>query len=104
MDITFERDGVQGENTVTVPRTIVQIRDVKLAALIGKAENGMGYIQLSGFTSDAGREVRQAIFALQQAAEEASNGQNSLKVRFWYYLMYSFTIVLVTSYIVSLFT
>lgn len=79
VDITFERDGVQGENTVTVPRTIVQIRDVKLASLIGKAENGMGYIQLSGFTSDAGREVRQAIFALQQAAEEASNGQNSLK-------------------------
>ena len=81
VDITVERDGVDGENTFTLPRTIVQIRDVKLASLIGKAENGIGYIQLSGFTSDAGREVRQAIFGLQQAAEEASNGESSLQVR-----------------------
>lgn len=79
VDITFERDGVDGENTVTLPRTIVRIRDVKLASLIGKPENGIGYIQLSGFTSDAGREVRQSIFALQRAAEEASNGQSSLQ-------------------------
>ena len=82
VDITFERIGVEDPQTVTIPRTIVRIRDVKLASLIGKPENGVGYIQLSGFTSNAGLEVRSAILALQQAAEEASGGENSLQVRF----------------------
>ena len=81
VDITFEREGVQGENTITIQRTIVQIADVKLATLLGKATDGIGYIQLSGFSADAGREVRNAIFALQQAAEQASGGQHSLQVR-----------------------
>ena len=80
VDITFERIGVEDPQTVTIPRTIVRIRDVKLATLIGKPENGVGYIQLSGFTSNAGLEVRSAILALQQASEEASGGQNSLQV------------------------
>ncbi len=80
VDITFERIGVDDPQTVTIPRTIVRIRDVKLATLIGKPENGVGYIQLSGFTSNAGLEVRSAILALQQASEEASGGQNSLQV------------------------
>lgn len=79
VDITFERQGVNGEQTVTLPRRTVQISDVKLATLIGKAEDGVGYIQLSGFTSNAGREVRNAIFSLQQASEQASGGQNSLQ-------------------------
>lgn len=79
VDITFERIGVDDPQTVTIPRTIVRIRDVKLATLIGKPENGVGYIQLSGFTSNAGLEVRSAILALQQASEEASGGQNSLQ-------------------------
>lgn len=79
VDITFERIGVSGETTLSIPRTLVQIRDVKLTTLIGKPENGVGYIQLSGFASNAGREVRSAILALQAATEEASGGQNSLQ-------------------------
>jgi len=50
VQITFVRDGVPGENTVTVPRTNVQIRDVKLAALVGNPEDRIGYIQLTGFS------------------------------------------------------
>ncbi len=80
VDITFEREGVKGENTVSIRRSVVQIQDVKLATLVGKPENGIGYIQLTGFTSDAGREVRNSIFALQEAAERASGGDNSLQV------------------------
>jgi C-terminal peptidase prc len=77
--IEFERDGVDGIQTVTMPRTVVQIRDVKLATLVGRPEDGIGYIQLTGFASNTGLEVRRAILALQQAAEYASNGDHSLR-------------------------
>ena len=50
VQITFVRDGVPGENTVTVPRTVVQIRDVKLATLVGNPQDRIGYIQLTGFS------------------------------------------------------
>lgn len=81
VDITFEREGVEGMNTLTIPRKIVQISDVKLATLVGKPKDGIGYIQLTGFTSNCGRDVRNAIFYLQAAAEEASGGEHSLQVR-----------------------
>ena len=77
--IEFERDGVEGVQTVTMPRTVVQIRDVKLATLVGKPEDGIGYIQLTGFSSNAGLEVRNSILALQRAAEIASEGERSLQ-------------------------
>jgi C-terminal processing protease CtpA/Prc len=80
VDITFERVGVDGLSTLTIPRKVVQISDVKLATLVGKPQDGVGYIQLTGFTSNCGRDVRNAIFALQAAAEEATAGKQSLQV------------------------
>ena len=77
--IQFERDGLQGVQEVTMPRTVVRLRDVKLATLVGKPSDGIGYISLSGFAASAGNEVRGAILALEQAAEDASNGEHSLK-------------------------
>jgi C-terminal peptidase prc len=77
--IDFERDGVAGIQSVTIPRTIVQLRDVKLATLVGNPSDGIGYISLSGFAASAGPEVRGAILALEQAAEDASNGAHNLK-------------------------
>ena len=79
VDVSFEREGVNEVQTVSVPRTVVRIRDVKLATMLGNAKDGIGYIQLTGFSSDAGREVRNAILALQQAAEDATNSESSLK-------------------------
>jgi len=79
VDITIERDRVEGETTLAVPRTLVQIADVKLATMIGKPSDGIGYIQLTGFTADAGREVRNALLSLQSAAEEATGGKGSLQ-------------------------
>ena len=79
VSIKFERDGVPGIQEVTMPRTIVQLRDVKLATLVGKPSDGIGYISLSGFAQSAGAEVRGAILALEQAAEDASSGAHSLK-------------------------
>lgn len=78
VSIQFERDGVKGIQEVTMPRMIVRLRDVKLATLVGKASDGIGYISLSGFAASAGNEVRGAIMALEQAAEDASDGQHSL--------------------------
>lgn len=85
VEIAFERDGVKGVNSVTIPRRVVQIADVKLATMVGDPKEGIGYIQLTGFTSDAGREVKNAIFALQQAAEDATSGEKSLQVCFIYF-------------------
>ena len=77
--VSFAREGVSGVQTVVIPRTVVRINDVKLTTFVGDAKDGIGYIQLSGFASDAGSEVRNSIIALQRAAEEASGGTSSLK-------------------------
>lgn len=79
VDVSFERDGVEGVQTVSIPRTVVKIRDVKLASLVGNPTDGIGYIQLTGFASDAGRETRNAILALQRQAEDATGGDSSLQ-------------------------
>lgn len=70
--ITIQRVGLEGESTLDVPRTLVQMRDVKLTTLLGKPQDGIGYIQLTGFTANSGRDVRNSIYALQKAAEEVS--------------------------------
>lgn len=78
VNIQFERDGIKGIQEVTMPRTLVRLRDVKLATLVGKPSDGIGYISLSGFAASAGNEVRGAIIALEQASIDASNGKHSL--------------------------
>ena len=88
VNIQFERDGVKGVQDVTMPRAIVRLRDVKLATLVGKKSDGIGYISLSGFAQSAGNEVWGAILELEQAAIDASDGSHSLKgnrrcVRAW---------------------
>jgi carboxyl-terminal processing protease len=79
VEVSFEREGVEGIQTVSIPRTVVKIRDVKLATLVGDPSDGIGYIQLSGFAQDAGREMRNAILRLQRQAEDASGGEKSLQ-------------------------
>ena len=79
VSISFEREGVSGVQTITMPRSVVRVRDVKLATLMGKPSDGIGYIQLSGFASETGREMRNAIHFLQRAAEDASDGEHSLQ-------------------------
>ena len=78
VNIEFERDGVKGVQDVSLPRTVVRLRDVKVATLVGKPSDGIGYVSLSGFAANAGNEMRTAILALERAAEDASNGEHSL--------------------------
>lgn len=77
--VKFQREGVAGIQECVIPRRIVQLRDVKLTTFIGNPADGIGYISLSGFASNAGAEVRQSILALEQAAMDASNGAHALK-------------------------
>lgn len=82
VSITFVREGVKGVNgnyepqTITMKRTIVQIPDVKYFGFVGDPKDGIGYIDLSGFASNAGREVRFAIRALQHGAEAAAMSED----------------------------
>ncbi|KAI2514222.1 tail specific protease [Fragilaria crotonensis] len=79
VEVSFEREGVEGVQTVSIPRTVVKIRDVKLATLVGNPADGIGYIQLTGFAQDAGREMRNAILSLQRQAEDVTGGERSLQ-------------------------
>ncbi|CAM9140501.1 unnamed protein product [Chrysoparadoxa australica] len=48
------------EGEVTLVRRQVRLRDVKLSTLVGRPEERIGYIQLSGFSAEAGQEVANA--------------------------------------------
>ncbi|KAL7519086.1 hypothetical protein ACHAWX_003884 [Stephanocyclus meneghinianus] len=73
VSITFLREGVGGETnepqTISMQRAVVHIPDVKYYGYIGDPKDGIGYIDLSGFANDAGREVRYAIRVLQHGAD-----------------------------------
>jgi len=46
---------------------------------VGDPSDGIGYIDLSGFANDAGREVRYAIKALQHGATEIAANDDSTR-------------------------
>jgi C-terminal processing protease CtpA/Prc len=87
VSITFLRDGVGGEGksamnepqTITLQRSVVRIPDVKYFGFIGEPSDGIGYIDLSGFANDAGREVRYAIKALQHGATQLAAGDDTIR-------------------------
>ena len=73
VSITFQREGVGGvkndPQTIMMQRSVVHIPDVKYYGFVGDPKDAIGYIDLSGFANDAGREVRYAIRVLQHGAE-----------------------------------
>jgi len=73
VQIKFLREGVGGKvnepQTITLQRGVVMIPDVKYFGFIGDPKDGIGYVDLTGFVNNAGREVRFAIKALQHGAE-----------------------------------
>lgn len=58
ISITVLRPGTTQEITRTLQREEIQIKNVPYYGLM---ENSVGYIRLSGFTDDAGREVKDAV-------------------------------------------
>jgi len=77
--IKFDRVGVDGTQEITMPRRIVQLRDVKLVTFVGDPKDGIGYISLSGFSANAGGEVRQAMLGLERAYGDITNGERTLQ-------------------------
>jgi carboxyl-terminal processing protease len=71
--VTFSRAGLPTPQTLSLPRSIVKIRDVKLTSFVGNPDDAIGYVSLSGFSADAGREVRASILALQKVSESQSS-------------------------------
>ena len=73
VQVKFLREGlgekVNEPQTLTLKRSVVRIPDVKYFGYVGDPRDGIGYIDLSGFANDAGREVRFAIKALQHGSE-----------------------------------
>lgn len=49
---------------VVVKRNLVRISDVRLATLLGDPNEGLGYINLSGFNAAAGKDFRTAFLML----------------------------------------
>lgn len=60
LELTIERIG-SGELTKSITRENIKIKNVPYYGII---EEGIGFIQLSGFTRDAGKEVRDAVIDL----------------------------------------
>lgn len=89
VSITFARESVGGgggdgkksnePQTITLQRSVVRIPDVKYFGFVGDPNDGIGYIDLSGFANDAGREVRYAIKALQHGATEIAAGDDATR-------------------------
>lgn len=54
--------------TVDIRRSLVRISDIKLATLLGTPQDGVGYINLSGFNGGAGKDFRDALLLLRAQA------------------------------------
>jgi len=67
VNIKFTRDGVKDVQEISLPRRIVKIPDVKCYSILD-SNPMIGYIQLSGFSQQAGNEVRSALLNLQERA------------------------------------
>lgn len=63
INILVSRQGITESFSVPVTRQLVTIRNVTYAGML---QDGIGYILVSGFTQNAGREVRDALHSLKQ--------------------------------------
>ncbi|CEM03607.1 unnamed protein product [Vitrella brassicaformis CCMP3155] len=71
VNVAFIRDGVDGLQSVTLTRRLVRVPNVKLFQYLGSRDDGIGYIQLSGFSASSFAEMRVALRWLQQNAPRA---------------------------------
>ncbi|KAJ1440508.1 hypothetical protein B484DRAFT_415530 [Ochromonadaceae sp. CCMP2298] len=78
VDIEFARSDYPGTTRVakmsTLHRQLVRISDVKLATLLGDPQDGVGYIELSGFNTNSGRDFRSALLTLRHTAPHDLSG------------------------------
>lgn len=75
VEVTYTRPSLKAPVTdktreALLTRRLVRLHDVKLASLVGDREDGVGYVQLAGFTQGAGQELANAIKALDYDAPQ----------------------------------
>lgn len=63
LSMTVVRDGIESPLTFTLTRENIKVRSVTYTGVI---HDGIGYIKLERFSTNAGEEIRQAILELQQ--------------------------------------
>lgn len=67
--VSVEREGIDGIMDIRVKRDVVKMSDIKLASFIGDPKDGIGYINLHGFTANAGNDFRNALVTLRFNSE-----------------------------------
>ena len=55
-------------HTTTIRRRSVRMSDIRLATLLGKPGDGLGYVNLGGFNAGASRDFRNAVLMLRSEA------------------------------------
>jgi hypothetical protein len=81
--IQFQREGVSRVQTVTMPRTVVSFKFAMSSwpHSMGKPQDGIRYIQVTGFASNIRvKKCAKQFWVLQRATEVASNGE---RYSFW---------------------
>ena len=74
VELKFIRPGVNGVQTITVKRKVVQFPSVPCATMLKQTKDGdIGYIRLRRFGSDAGESMEAAIRSLQSRASQNSS-------------------------------
>jgi carboxyl-terminal processing protease len=75
--VRFERPGVPAGKEgieLTLTRRLVRVPDVKLTTFLGPLEDGIGYVQLQGFSQGAPTELRLSLEMLRMRAPEGLKG------------------------------
>ncbi|MEM8557977.1 MAG: S41 family peptidase [Bacteroidota bacterium] len=65
VDLTVEREGEPGALAFTLTRAEVQLKNVTYSGFLGDEAEGVGYLRLERFAYTAGREVADAVTAMQ---------------------------------------
>ncbi|KAG5180424.1 ClpP/crotonase-like domain-containing protein, partial [Tribonema minus] len=72
--VNLDGKGVPQPLEVILKRRMVKVSDVKLATLVGSPADGVGYVQLSGFSPSAGKDLAAALHALDMTAPKGLSG------------------------------
>jgi C-terminal peptidase prc len=59
---------------VPLKRSLVRVSDVRLATMLGKVDEGIGYINLSGFNAAAAKDFRTAMLMLRYSSPQDLKG------------------------------
>jgi hypothetical protein len=68
----------KGIRRISLPRTRVRVSDVRVASFLGPKADGIGFISLGGFNSNAAQDFRNALLTLRFNAPGDLRGMHTL--------------------------